>query len=106
MSSPSAPLQRVSRLAPLPEIHALIDAIARPVAPRSMEVAMATGRVLAADVRVPMRVPVAAIALRDGWAVRSELVADAGPYAPAPLVPPPAWVDTGDPLPHDSDAVL
>jgi molybdopterin biosynthesis enzyme len=33
-------------------------------------------------------------------------VTDAGPYAPVPLAPPPAWVEHGDPLPAGCDAVL
>jgi molybdopterin molybdotransferase len=106
MSSPSVSRQRLSRLAPLHEIEAAVDAIVRPVALRAIDVAAAAGRVLAADATVPAPVPLAAIALRDGWAVRSELVADAGPYAPALLSPIPARVDVGDPLPHDCDAVL
>src|SRR5262249_18889201 len=32
--------------------------------------------------------------------------ADAGPYAPAPLAPPPAWVECGEALPAGADAVL
>ncbi len=106
MSSPPAPRQRVLRLAPLREIDAAVDALAQPVAPRAVAVAAATARVLAADVVAPVPVPLTAIALRDGWAVRSDLVADAGPYAPAPLSPPPTWVDAGDPLPDGCDAVL
>jgi len=50
--------------------------------------------------------PHAAIALVDGWAVRAETVADAGAYAPMLLVPAPSWVDAGDAMPRDTDAVL
>jgi molybdopterin molybdotransferase len=106
MTSLSDPRQRLSRLAPLHEIEAAVDAIARPVASRAIAVAAAAGRVLATDAVALTPVPPTAMALRDGWAVRSELVADAGPYAPAPLLPVPVWVDVGDPLPHDCDAVL
>jgi molybdopterin biosynthesis enzyme len=90
----------------LSEIDAAVDAVARPVAPRTIASTAAAVRVLAADVMVPAAVPLTAIALRDGWAVRSDLVADAGPYAPVPLSPPPVWVDVGDPLAHGCDAVL
>src|ERR1700731_3662068 len=45
-------LQRVTRLTPLDEVLARIDALARPVVPREVGVAAALGRVLAADVRV------------------------------------------------------
>ncbi len=103
---PSAPQQLPSRLAPLPELLARIDALARPVEPRAVEIAAAAGRVLAADVAVEQALPAAAIALRDGWAVRADLVADAGPYAPVPLIPPPLFVEVGAPLPAQADAVL
>jgi molybdopterin molybdotransferase len=103
---PSEPQQLPSRLAPLPEVLARIDALARPVEPRAVEVAAAAGRVLATDVTVDQPLPPVAIALRDGWAVRAETVADAGPYAPIPLTPAPRFVETGGALPADADAVL
>jgi molybdopterin molybdotransferase len=106
MMAPSEPQQLPSRLAPLREVLARIDALARPVAPREVDLMAAAGRVLAADVVVAEPLPVTAVALRDGWAVRSDRVADAGPYAPQPLEPPPAFVDVGAPLPSDADAVL
>jgi molybdopterin molybdotransferase len=104
--APSEPQQLPSRLAPLPEALARIDALARPVEPRAVEVAAAGGRVLATDVTVDQPVPPVAIALRDGWAVRAETVADAGPYAPIPLTRAPRFVETGAALPADADAVL
>ena len=48
--------------------------------------------------------PAAPIALRDGWAVASDLTGDASSYAPAPL-PAATWVDTGAPLPVGTDTV-
>jgi molybdopterin biosynthesis enzyme len=104
--APSEPQQLPSRLAPLSEVLARIDALARPVEPREVEVSAAAGRVLASDVAVDGPLPPTAVALHDGWAVRSELVADAGPYAPVALTPPPAFVEVGAPLPPDADAVL
>jgi molybdopterin biosynthesis enzyme len=74
-----------------------------PVAPRELAIATAAGRILAADVAVPAH-PSAALALRDGWAVRADLTTDAGAYAPLPL-PHAAWVDAGAPLPAGADAV-
>jgi molybdopterin biosynthesis enzyme len=68
--------------------------------------AAAIGATLAADVVAPADFPRAATALRDGWAVASELVLDAGPYAPVILTPPPAWVETGERVPAGADAVL
>ena len=50
--------------------------------------------------------PAAPVALIDGWAVRAEQVADAGPYAPVRLDPAPAWVDAGGAMPAGTDAVL
>jgi molybdopterin molybdotransferase len=95
--------QRVSRLAALRVIDWRIDAIT-PVAPCA--VAPAVGQVLADDVTVTVPMPQAALALRDGWAVRSDLVADASPYASVSLGPESAWVEVGDPLPSTADAVL
>jgi molybdopterin molybdotransferase len=103
MSLSPETIQRVSRLAPLRDVHARIDAVT-PVAPCAVEPAV--GLVLAGDVTVATPMPQAALALRDGWAVRSELVADAGPYSPVPLSPEPSWVEVGDPLSSAADAVL
>jgi molybdopterin molybdotransferase len=98
--------QRISSLTPLADVLARVDALASPVAPREAALADAEGRVLAADAAVRTPQPATLIALRDGWAVRAELVADAGPYAPLPLNPAPAWVDAGAAMPRDADAVL
>lgn len=100
---PRFPVQRLSRLASLAEVEAAIDAIA-PVAPRETELDAALGQVLAADATVPAPVPAVAVALRDGWAVASEQIADAGPYAPVAVTP--QWVEAGNPLPRGADAVL
>src|SRR2546423_2870942 len=106
MTAPPETPQRLSRLASLPEALACIEAMTRPVPPREIELATAFGRVVAADVTVAAAVPFAATALRDGWAVRADLLADAGPYAPQPLVPAPAFVEVGAPLPPGADAGL
>jgi molybdopterin biosynthesis enzyme len=104
---PPSELQRLPpRLAPLSETLARIDAMVRPVEAREVDVAAATGRVLAADVSVEQSLPPVAIALRDGWAVRSDAIADAGPYAPVALIPPPLFVEVGAPLPSETDTVL
>ena len=101
---PPEPIQRLSRLAPLPDIFGRVDAIARPVSAREIDLADGVGRVLGADVVVAAPLPTQAVALRDGWAVASDAVADAGPYAPIPIAP--VWVDSGAPLPPSADAVL
>jgi molybdopterin molybdotransferase len=97
--------QRIARLAPLREVFAQLDALAKPVAAREVDLLSAVGRVLASDVRSPAAWPPKSVALRDGWAVHAELVADAGPYAPVPLAGP-AWVEAGTFMPADTDAVL
>src|ERR1041385_8612743 len=106
MEADSDPIHRVSHLRPLGEALACIDALAKPVAPRTMTLAEAIDRVLAQDVGATRPIPPAPIALRDGWAVQSELLNDAGPYAPQPLTPSPPWVDSGERLPKGANAVL
>jgi molybdopterin biosynthesis enzyme len=102
--------QSISGLTPLRDVLVRVAALARPVAPREIALADAEGRVLSADVRVATPWPPAPVALRDGWAVRADMVADAGPYAPMPLglalTLGPTWVSAGEALPRDADAVL
>jgi molybdopterin molybdotransferase len=96
--------QRIARLTPLADVLARIGALVRPVPPRMVEPAAALGRVLAEDAVAAAGLPLAAIALRDGFAVSAETTSDASSYMPAPLSAP-APVHTGDPLPMGSDAV-
>jgi molybdopterin biosynthesis enzyme len=98
--------QRVTRLTPLDELFAHLDATVHPVPPSDMPLDAALGWVLAVDVTVAEPVPLRPRALRDGWAVRSELVIDAGPYAPVPLSPAPGWVEAGETLPPGADGVM
>jgi molybdopterin biosynthesis enzyme len=98
--------QRITKLTPVDAVLARVAALARPVAPYEIATEDAPGCVLAEDIASAAALPAAAIALRDGWAVRAEQVADAGPYAPMPLGQAPAWVDAGNSLPADSDAML
>jgi molybdopterin biosynthesis enzyme len=98
--------QRITGLTPIAQVLARVAALAHPVAPREPPLADAEGRVLAADVTVTAPVPAAPTALTDGWAVRADRVADAGPYAPVLLDPAPTWVDAGATMPRDTDAVL
>jgi molybdopterin molybdotransferase len=97
--------QHISSLTPIAQVLARIAVLAEPVAPRDIALADAEGRVLARDV-VAASSPAAPVALIDGWAVRADAVADAGPYAPVPLDPAPAWVDAGAPLPLATNAML
>src|SRR5499426_990462 len=101
---PPETIQRLLRLAPLAEIQARIVAIAQPVPPCDIDLADACGRVLAEGLAVAAPLPAHALALRDGFAVASHSVTDAGPYAPVPVAP--VWVETGSPLPPAADAVL
>ena len=96
--------QRIARLTPLADALACIDAVVKPVAARACDLSGALGRILAEDVVANAPIPAVARALRDGWAVRSELTTDAGTYAPAPL-PAAARIDVGQPLAGDADAV-
>ena len=96
--------QRIARLTPLADVLARLDALVKPVTPRTAELAAALGRTLAEDVILHAPIPATARALRDGWAVSSDLTTDASAYAPAPL-PAAVWIDVGEPLPGDADAV-
>jgi len=106
MNSGSKATQRISKFAPVAEIFRKIDALAAAVKPQEIALDATLGHVLAADVTAPASLPLQSLALRDGWAVRSELVADAGPYTPVPLVQQTPWVEAGEPLPAGTDAVL
>ena len=98
--------QRIVKLTPLAEAQAAIDALARPVEPAEVNISAALGRVLAADAKAPVRQPACAVALQDGWAVKSDETLDAGSYAPALLSALPQRVDFGQPLPLGADAVV
>jgi molybdopterin biosynthesis enzyme len=97
-------IQRIERLTPLAEVLAHLDTAIEPVPPREFPLDVALGRVLAAEVRTGAHPP-QALALRDGYAVRSDETADAGAYAPAPLSLA-HHVEVGDRLPAGADAVL
>src|SRR5262245_44703225 len=96
--------QCIASLAPLDGVLARLDALVKPVPPSTSELPAALGRTLAEDMVVAAAIPAAARALRDGWAVASDLTTDAGGYAPAPL-PAALRVDVGEPLPPNTDAV-
>ena len=99
-------LQRIARLTPLADVLASFDLSVGPVRPREEAVAAALGLTLAADIIIPDAHPNAMLALRDGYAVRADTTTDASSYAPAPLVPPPQHVNTGEALPASTDAVI
>src|SRR5437016_1107232 len=97
--------QRIARLTPLDDVLARIRARVNPVAPRrTSDLAAALNRTLADDITIEQPIPEVALALRDGWALRSDLTTDASSYAPA-AIPAAVRVATGEPLPSDCDAV-
>lgn len=104
MSISAENAQKIGRLTPLRDVLAHVAAQVSPVSAREVELVQALGCVLAADVKVSGKHPSAAIALRDGFAVRAEDTADGNSYAPVPL-PIAVAVDAGDPLPEGADAV-
>jgi molybdopterin molybdotransferase len=93
------------RLTPVDEALAMLLGLLGPVPPRSLPLAAAIGRVLAAPLHAAFPVPPAATATREGWAVAAALTEGAGPYVPVPL-PALPWVAAGAPLPPGTDAVL
>jgi molybdopterin biosynthesis enzyme len=97
--------QLITKLTPLADVFAMLNARTKPVAPRDVAVVDAVGCVLAADLTAATR-PARATALTDGWAVTAADVADASGYAPVPLTTTPVRVETGDELPRGADAVL
>jgi molybdopterin biosynthesis enzyme len=96
--------QRISRLTPLSDVLASFDLSIGPVAPRQETLAKAVELTLAADAVIAEGRPKIALALRDGYAVRSDTTLDASSYAPAPLDAA-VRVDTGDAMPEGTDAV-
>jgi molybdopterin molybdotransferase len=95
--------QRIARLTPLADALACIGRLVAPVAVRRIEAGASLGRVLAADVAAAGAHPPAALALRDGVAVRAEATLDASAYAPVALAG--ATLAVGDPMPAGADAV-
>jgi molybdopterin biosynthesis enzyme len=96
--------QIVTRLTPVADVRAMIEAEVKPVAPEQRAVADCVGCVLAEDVAAPAR-PDRAIALQDGWALRAEETQGASAYAPAFLSQAPAPIEAGQPMPEGCDCV-
>jgi molybdopterin molybdotransferase len=98
-------IQRIARLTPLGDVLASFDLSVGPVEPREEAVSKALGLTLAASAVIADGHPKAALALRDGYAVRSDTALDASSYAPAALDPAPVRVNAGDAMPPGTDAV-
>src|SRR5262245_35646253 len=69
--------QRIARLTPLADALARLDTLVEPATPRVADLSRALGRILAEDVVIAAPIPPTARALRDGWALRSDLTTDA-----------------------------
>jgi molybdopterin biosynthesis enzyme len=104
MAAASDTIQTIARLTPLAEVLAAVAADVQPVAPRTLDVAMAAGRTLAADAMAPAR-PSAATALQDGWALAADDTLGAGGYAPVQLMQVPRRVEAGQLMPAGTDSV-
>ena len=96
-------IQRIARLTPLADVLASFDLSVGPVEPREEAVTKALGLTLAASAVIAAGHPKAALALRDGYAVRADTTTDATSYTPLPLSAAPR-IDAGQPLPADADA--
>jgi molybdopterin molybdotransferase len=97
-------IQTITRLTALTDVLAMVDLRVKAVTPRTLDVAVAHGRILAADATASAR-PSATLALVDGWAIAADLTLGAGGYAPVQLLQPPQRIETGQPLPPDCDSV-
>jgi len=84
---------------------ALSALVSGPVEPVCLAAGAAVRCRLAQDLVTSAPVPAAATSVRDGWAVRAADTASASPYGPVPLATT-FWIETGDPLPAGTDAVL
>src|SRR5664280_3617970 len=104
MAAASDPLQSITRLTPLAEVLATVNLDVKPVTPRTLDVALAAGRTLAADAVAPAR-PSASLALQDGWALAADDTLGAGGYAPVLLMHSPQRVEAGQPMPVGTDSV-
>ncbi len=104
MAAAPEAIQSITRLTPLAEVLAGLDAEVKQVTQRPLDLASAAGRILAVDTSAPAR-PNAALALIDGWALNADATVGAGGYAPTPLPRMPTRVDSGQQLPVDTDSV-
>jgi molybdopterin biosynthesis enzyme len=76
------------------------------VAPMSVPLEQARGRIAAETAMLERPLPLLSRATIDGWALRSLDLAGASSYTPVPLMDAPAWVEAGDELPEGCDCVL
>ena len=103
--NPDSGVQRISRLTPLAAVLSLIESRVGGVKPERVPIAAALGHTLAEDA-VAALCPPSAIALRDGFAVDADTIADAVPYSPVRFPSVPRRINVGEPMPGGTDAVL
>jgi molybdopterin molybdotransferase len=105
MATHQAP-QRITVLTPIAEVISRLGTIISPVAPQLVAPAALVNGVLVTDVIAPFDVPERPSALLDGWAVNADQTLDASAYSPVILDASPQWVDAGENIPKNTDAVL
>ncbi|HEY7386288.1 MAG TPA: molybdopterin-binding protein [Beijerinckiaceae bacterium] len=98
--------RRSGTLMPVAEAEQRLVAGLRPVTAQAAAVGNAIGRVLAEPLCCDAAFPAKAIALREGWAVASDITVGASAYSPVLVAQEPEWVETGQIIPAGSDAVL
>jgi molybdopterin biosynthesis enzyme len=98
--------QRITRLTPLDDVLAQIDAKVKPAAARAYDCATACGSILAADILAPAALPDRACALRDGFAMDADATRDANSYAPLALPTAARFLSAGEAMPAATDAIL
>jgi molybdopterin biosynthesis enzyme len=94
------------RLTPLEDAREALLGICQPTASMEKPVEQAVGSIAAKTIISPAPLPSAAIALRDGFAVRALETIGASTYTPAFAVSPPQWIAAGDSIPLSADAIL
>ena len=101
----SRPRSGSGALTSLEEARALLLSALRPVDPVLTPRDETLGCICAEPLVVGVQ-PSSPIALRDGWAMRSEHLAGASSYSPVLLATQPIAVETGEPLPPECDCVI
>ncbi len=105
MSSLQESMQRITRLMPLADALQCIETQVAALPAREVDLRGALGCTLAVNAVVLASRPGAALALRDGYAVKAEATAGASSYSPVPMLGAARAIEVGDRLPPDTDAV-
>jgi len=94
------------KLSPLFAVRDDLLKICTPLVPLTFSLAETVGAIAAQNIFSARTMPPQAIALRDGYAVASYETLGASPYTPILKLETPKWVESGEPLPQGTDAVL